>query len=418
VGEAAGLGVTAKRDRRRLQGKRVGVLLFSNYPADPRPRRAAEALIREGAVVDLLCMQQNEREPRHENVNGVNVSRVPFKRYRGGKVTYVGQYSAFIFISFVYLTLRSLRRRYDFIHVHNMPDALVFAAAIAKIRGSKLVLDLHDPMPELMQTIFRLPAESWSVRTLRTIEKKSIAFSDLVLTVNIACQNLYSARSCPRDKIRVVLNSPDDYIFRFRPANLSGSNGQTAERPYIILYHGSLVARNGLDLAVEALDVVRKSISNVKLVVCGDRTPFLEKVMENVRERQLEKNVDYLGVQNLSGIVEAINACDLGIIPNHKNIFTEINTPTRIFEYLALGKPVIAPRTKAIQDYFADQELTFFELGNACDLARQIQYAYSHPEELVQTTRRGQRVYLDHTWTRERSQFLDAVGDLIEGTHP
>ena len=169
---------------------------------------------------------------------------------------------------------------------------------------------------------------------------------------------------------------------------------------------------------MEALEAVRKSIPNVKLVVCGDRTPFLEKVMETVRERQLEKNVDYLGVQNLNGIVDAINACDLGIIPNHKNIFTEINTPTRIFEYLALGKPVIAPRTKAIQDYFADQELIFFELGNASDLARQIEYAYSHPEELMQTTQRGQRVYLDHTWTRERSQFLDAVGELLEGTRP
>jgi glycosyltransferase involved in cell wall biosynthesis len=409
------VGVAATRDHRRLRGKRVGVLLFSNYPADPRPRRAAEALIREGASVDLLCMQQNEREPRHENVNGVNVSRVPFRRYRGGKLAYVGQYSAFIFISFLYLTLRSLRKRYDFIHVHNMPDALVFAAAIAKIRGSKLVLDLHDPMPELMQTIFRLPAESWSVRTLRTLEKKSIAFSDLVLTVNIACQNLYSARSCSRDKIRVVLNSPDDYIFRFRPASLNGSNGQMDEKTYTILYHGSLVARNGLDLAVEALDAVRQSIPNVKLVVCGDRTPFLEKVMQTVRERRLEKSVDYLGVQNLNGIVNAINSCDLGIIPNHKNIFTEINTPTRIFEYLALGKPVIAPRTRAIQDYFADQELIFFELGNASDLARQIEYAYFHPAELVQTTQRGQRVYLDHTWTRERSQFLDAVGDLLEG---
>jgi glycosyltransferase involved in cell wall biosynthesis len=413
VGKAARAGVAAKRDR-SLQGKRVGVLLFSNYPADPRPRRAAEALIREGAVVDLLCLQQNEREPRHENVNGVNVSRLPFRRYRGGKLAYVGQYSAFIFVSFVYLTLRSLRRRYDFIHVHNMPDALIFAAATAKARGSKLILDLHDPMPELMQTIFRLPAESWSVRALKTIEKKSIAFSDLVLTVNIACQDLYSGRSCSRDKIRVVLNSPDDYIFRFQPVSLNGSNGQTAAKPFTILYHGSLVARNGLDLAVEALDSVRKSIPNVKLVICGDRTPFLESVLEMVRERRLENCIDYLGVQNLNGIVNAINACDLGIIPNHKNIFTEINTPTRIFEYLALGKPVIAPRTKAIQDYFGDRELVFFELGNANDLARQIEHAYSHREEVAQTTQRGQQVYLDHTWTRERSQFLDAVTGLLQ----
>ena len=405
-------GVVAKKGR-RFHGKRVGVLLFSNYPADPRPRRAAEALTREGAIVDLLCMQQNEREPRHENVNGVNVSRLPFRRYRGGKLTYVGQYSAFILISFVYLTIRSLRKRYDFIHVHNMPDILVFAAAAAKARGSKLILDLHDPMPELMQTIFKLPPESLSVRALKMMEKKSIAFSDLVLTVNIACQNLYSARSCRRDKIQVVLNSPDDHIFRFRPANLNGSDSGTIERPYTILYHGSLVARNGLDLAVEALASVRRSIPNVKLVVCGERTPFLDRVMEMARERQLENNIDYLGVQNLNGIVEAITACDLGIIPNQKNIFTEINTPTRIFEYLALGKPVIAPRTKAIQDYFGDRDLVFFELGNAVDLARQIEYAFSHPKEVTETTQRGQRVYLEHTWMREKSQFLDAVGELL-----
>src|SRR5438046_8434967 len=115
-GRPSARGVVAKKGR-RFHGKRVGVLLFSNYPADPRPRRAAEALTREGAIVDLLCMQQNEREPRHENVNGVNVSRLPFKRYRGGKLTYVGQYSAFILISFLYLTIRSLRHLDDFIPV-------------------------------------------------------------------------------------------------------------------------------------------------------------------------------------------------------------------------------------------------------------------------------------------------------------
>src|SRR5207237_6602702 len=157
--------------------------------------------------------------------------------YRGGKLTYVGQYSAFILVSFVYLTMRSLRKRYAFIQVHNMPDVLVFAAAAAKLRGSKLILDLHDPMPELMQTIFKLPAESLSVRALKTMERRSIAFADLVLTVNIACQNLYSARSCRLDKIRVVLNSPDDYIFRFRPANLNGSNSGTIQKPSTIPYY-------------------------------------------------------------------------------------------------------------------------------------------------------------------------------------
>ena len=135
--------------------------------------------------------------------------------------------------------------------------------------------------------------------------------------------------------------------------------------------------------------------------------------MESARQRGLDGNIDYLGVRDLKGIDEAIEECDLGIIPNHRNIFTEINTPTRIFEYLALAKPVIAPKAKGIQDYFGDNDLIFFELGNADDLARKIEFAYSHPEEVADTVKRGQEVYLSHTWSRERLSLLNSISELL-----
>ncbi len=75
-------------------------------------------------------------------------------------------------------------------------------------------------------------------------------------------------------------------------------------------------------------------------------------------------HVRYLGPKRLEELVHEIESCDVGIIPNHRNTFTEINTPTRIFEYLALGKPVVAPRTLGIQDYFSPDALLFFESGN------------------------------------------------------
>jgi hypothetical protein len=152
--------------RWRLRGKRAAVLLFSYYPADPRPRRAAQALVDEGVTVDLVCLQNNRDEPRREIINGVNVFRVPLKRHRGGKARYIGQYSSFILRSFVHLALRSAIRRYDFVHVHNMPDVLVFSALVPKMSGAKIILDLHDPVPELMQTIYKLSEKSFSVRLL------------------------------------------------------------------------------------------------------------------------------------------------------------------------------------------------------------------------------------------------------------
>lgn len=395
---------------RRLKGKRAAVVLFSHYPSDPRPRRAAEALVAEGVTIDLICLQADRSEARHENVNGVNVTRVPLKRRRSGKLRYAWQYSAFIAISFGHLLTRSLRRKYDFIHAHNMPDVLVFSAIVPKLLGAKVVLDLHDPMPELMETIFNLPPDSLAVRGLKAMEKSSINFADVVLTVNKACKRIYSSRSCPAEKITTVINSPDDRVFTLQEPCLSGDRDGA---DFVVLYHGSLVHRNGFDLAVEAIEAVRRRIPQAVLVVCGAQTPFFDAVMHSARARGLEEAVRYMGPKNIHQIVEAIDQCDLGIVPNHRNLFTEINTPTRIFEYLARGKPVIAPRAGGILDYFGEDELIYFELGDACDLARKIEYAYGHPKELEDVVRRGQAVYREHTWTHEKSELINTIAALF-----
>ena len=400
---------------RRLRGKRAAVLLFSHYPADPRPRRAAEALAAQGVNIDVICLRDSDRDPANETYGSIRVTRVRLKRQRGGRLAYVGQYAAFVLVSFLYLAWKSLRRRYDLVHVHNMPDVLVFSAIVPKLLGAKVILDLHDPMPELMQTIFKLPEESFSVTILKRLERWSITFADLVLTVNLACKKIYSSRSCQPRKIQVVINSPDDDVFRLqrvKACQVNGKNGNGSD-PFVILYHGSLVHRNGFDLAVESLDKIRKTIPSVRLKVCGGRTAFFEEVMNSAKQRGLDGNIDYLGPCNVNQIVEAIEDCSLGIIPNHRNIFTEINTPTRIFEYLALAKPVIAPKARGIQDYFGENDLIFFELGDADDLARKIEFVYSHPVYVADTVKRGQAVYLSHTWRRERLTLLNSIDALF-----
>ena len=405
----------AAASTRRLRGRRGAVLLFSHYPADPRPRRAAEALAAQGVNIDLICLRDSDSDPTHQTYGNIDVTRVGMKRRRGGRLAYIAQYAAFVLTCFFRLAWRSLTRRYDFVHVHNMPDVLVFSAMVPKLLGAKVILDLHDPMPELMRTIFKLSEESFSVAMLKRLEKWSIRFADLVLTVNLACKKIYSSRSCEPRKIKVVINSPDDDVFRLPGTNSRNGNGKNGNgsKPFVVLYHGSLVHRNGFDLALESLEKVKSTIPSVRLKVCGARTAFFEEVMKTAQQRGLDRNVDYLGRCNVNEIVEAIRNCDLGIIPNHRNIFTEINTPTRIFEYLALSKPVIAPKTRGIQDYFGDQDLIFFELGDADDLARQIEFAYSHPIDVAETVKRGQAVYRSHTWSRERLTLLNSIGELF-----
>ncbi len=390
----------------------MAMVTFSSYPADPRPRRAVAALVREGMKVDLICLG-NENAPRREILEGIEVLRVPLKNRRGGMIAYAYQYGAFILISSMIFALRSITRGYDLVYVHNMPDILVSSSLAPKVLGAKVVLDLHDPMPELMMTIFNLKKDSFNVRLLTRLEKWSIARADLVVTVNMACKRIFSSRSCPAEKIGVVMNAPDGQIFPFRAAPSRAPANRTRTEPFVIMYHGSLVERNGLDVAVDALARVRYAIPGAELRIYGHNTPFLERVMDGAKKKDLGDAVRYLGPKRLEELVAEIEYCDLGVIPNQRNSFTEINTPTRIFEYLALAKPVIAPATPGIQDYFSKESLLFFEPGNPADLAQQIEHAFAHPGELLEIVRKGQQVYLEHTWERERNTLLDRVSEIL-----
>jgi glycosyltransferase involved in cell wall biosynthesis len=394
----------------RLRDRRAAVLLFSYYPSDPRPRRAAEALVAEGMRVDLICLKGSPDEPSHERFNGVDIVRVPIKRRRGGAVAYMYQYAAFIVAAFAMLAARSLTRRYALVHVHNMPDLLVFSALVPKLLGARIVLDLHDPMPELMTTIFGFGASSLSVRILKRLERWSIAIADVVLVVNLACKRIFSSRSCPPEKIHVVMNSPDENIFALRAPRERTSG---ASKPFVLMYHGSILERNGLDVCVTALAAVRRSAPDVELRIYGEPTPFLDRTMEIVRASDLDGCVRYFGKKRLEDIVAAIDECDAGIIPNRRSLFTEINTPTRIFEYLSRGKPVVTGRAPGVSDYFAEDALFFFELGDAEDLGRAIVRVMQHPHDVPRVVQRGQEVYLAHRWSAERAGYVERVARLL-----
>ena len=397
---------------KRLAGRRVAMVTFSSYPFDPRPRRSIDALIAEGATVDLICLG-SKNDVKGQAPHGVKVFRVPLKHPRRGKFEYAFRYGIFILVSSLTFAVRSLGRRYDLVYVHNMPDILVASALIPKMLGSKVVLDLHDPMPELMMTIFRTQEDNRSVRLMKSLEKWSIARADLAVTVNVACKRIFSSRSCPAEKIAVVMNAPDGQIFPCREPKLRSASTQDGDRPFVIMYHGSIVERNGLDVALDALARVRKTIPGAELRIFGSQTAFLDHVMEKARSMRLQDAVQYLGPRRLEVLVTEIDNCDLGIIPNHRNAFTDINTPTRVFEYLAMGKPVIAPSTQGILDYFNKDSLVFFEPGNAVELAQQIKYAFLHPREVLEIVRRGQEIFSEHTWDREKETLVSRVSSLF-----
>jgi glycosyltransferase involved in cell wall biosynthesis len=411
--ELVGRDPAATGAKAALAGKRGAVLLFSYYPADSRPRLAAEALATESVAVEVVCLRESQEEPRREIVNGVSILRLRLKRHRAGKMRYVAQYSTFIFRSFLYLAFRSIVRRYDFVHVHNMPDVLVFSALIPKALGAKVILDLHDPMPELMMSIYNLGADKPFVRLLRRLENYSIAFADLVLTPNKAFRELFISRGCPPDRIHIVMNSPESNIFQPCKYASSPSTGANGDRSFKIMYHGLIAERHGLDIALEAVAKLRSVIPALEFHIFGDRTLYMNQVEAQVRQLGLQACVHYHGCRPQAEIAKSICSIDLGIIPNKRTPFTELNMPTRIFEYLAMGKPVVMPNTRGIRDYFSVDSALFFEPDDPQSLTNAILEVYLRPEKVHSILARGRSVYAAHRWETQRSEFLNQVGLLF-----
>ena len=397
---------------------KLAAVVFSYCPADPRVRRESEALVEQGIDVDVICLK-GPGQSWSERVRGVRYIRLPISRRRGGKLRYVWEYFAFTIMSLFVLAGLHLRNWYRAVHVHNMPDVLVFSALVPRLTGAKVILDLHDPMPEVFMTKYDLDAEHMLIRLLRFFERISIAFSSVVLTPNIGFRDLFVSRGCPEDKIHVIMNTPQESIFgasQTAPGDAlrRADDVATAGRPgtFTIMFHGTIVERHGLSTALEALAHLKGKGADIRFDVYGDGD-YVEQFLDQVGKLGLEDVVSYHGFVSLETIAEKIETVDLGLIPNMRSTFTEINLPTRIFEYLCKGKPVIVPRTKGILDYFTDDDILFFEPGDAASLAGAIQRAQSNRELRERVLERGTRVYARHSWRVESEKLVDIVARLI-----
>jgi glycosyltransferase involved in cell wall biosynthesis len=395
--------------------QRVGMAVFSYYPDDPRVRREAEALVAAGMEV-LVCCLCKPGQPAVETVRGVIVHRLPVVRKRGSPVRYVIEYVGFIVLALLRLARIHRTQALDVVHIHNMPDVLVAAAIVPRLSGARVILDLHDPMPEVFMTKYGMGTEHVVIRILQMLERWSIKCAHLVLTPNGAFRDIFVRRGCPAAKVAVVMNTPDPAVFSL-PGGVSAVPVARRKGEFRLMYHGTIVERHGLDTALDALIFVRTTLPGVVLHVFGEGD-FVGPFLSRVRELSLESLVVYHGQVPLEVIAATIPSVDVGIIPNKRSVFTEVNLPTRIFEYLAHGKPVIVPRTRGINEYFDDSSLNFFDAGDANSLAGAIQAIQRDPVRAQVVLDRGRAIFEKHSWPVERANFVRLVEGLLAPPQP
>jgi len=387
---------------------RIASVAFTIYDADPRVRRMSEALVKRGDEVVAIALRQPE-QPRQRSVDGVQVHGVDIKQHQGTSLRiYVTQYLRFLLVATWLLTRFHLKKRFDVVHVNNMPDFLVFAALPAKLLGAKVILDLHDPMPELFSAKFDSGATHPVVRAITVVERLSIAFADRAITVQQVHLDTFVSHGNPRGKFVEVQNAADTRIFPVGAA-LSEHRRTTTIR---IVYHGTIAPRLGLDTLVYAVGTARDALGDVEVTLIGDGEDA-DRIQTIIRAQSLDDIIHFEpGFVPVSELLPFLERADIGVVPAGLDPFTARMLPSKLLEYVTLGIPTACADLPAVRHYFRDDELAFFPPGDIEALAGALVELSGDPEARELQAKRAMRFLDEHSWPSERQKYLDLVDEL------
>ena len=388
------------------------MIVFAPYPlGETRVQREAEALVRNGYEVDVICIRV-PGEPPHGEYKGITIYRekyyIPFTNpYNTGLLEKFIYYLCFFLSAGIRVTRLHLKKKYVTIQVHNLPDFLVFCTLIPKMLGIPIILDLHDLMPEFFAGRFGLNS-SFASRLIYWQERAACRFVNHVITVSEHWRQALYNRGVPEKKCSVIMNVADDQIFYPSAIN---QHPTKAHQDFRLIYHGSMQQRYGLDLVLQAIYHVQYEIPDIHLSLIG-YGPYLPVLQKMVEDLGLQKHVSIEPLHLAEELPEIIRTCDLGVVPYRSDVFTDGLVPTKLMEYAAMEFPSIAARTTAIQNYFTDTNIEFFEPGNVEDLIRCIIMLYHNPGRMVELARASRNFNQRYNWVQIGAEYVALVERL------
>jgi len=390
--------------RQRARPLKIAMVAYSFYDWDNCVMRYAGALAARGDRVDVISLAKPNQLPA-ETVRGVNVFRVQGRVINErGKWDYFWRVFSFFLRAIVLLTRKHWKNRYDVIHIHSVPDLLVFTALVPKLTGARIILDIHDILPEFYASKFKVSHQSFAFKSLVWVERLCAKFADHVIISNDIWLKKFIGRSAGPSKCSTVLNFPDPAIFR--------RNGRSRDDgKFIMLYPGSLNRHQGVDIAIRAFHLIRNEVPNAEFHVHGTGTAR-DSLLQLVADLGLGDRVfikDSVPLLEIAGVIE--NA-DLGVVPKRKDPFGTEAFSTKTLEFMSLGVPLIVSDTAVDTYYFNDSVVTFFHDEDEHDLARCMLTMYKHPEFRRELAANALEFVKKYSWAARKDFYLSLVDSL------
>jgi glycosyltransferase involved in cell wall biosynthesis len=387
------------------------MIVHSYYEEDPRVRREAESIVATGRPVTVLALRK-DGSPETSDIAGVRVHHLDVQRHQGaGLRVYLREYLSFLVRSMWRSVRLHRRERFALVQVHTLPDFLVIAALPLKVAGVPVLLDLHEAMPEFFRS--RFPGASSPVvhRLLRLQERLSIALSTRTVTVNPVMRDRLIGLGVSPDKVDVVVNSPS--LARF-DATAHPRRGFREDGRLRLVYTGALTPTYELDVAIDAVGRLATERPDLDVAVDvfgrGDSEPALRDQAERLG---IAERVTFHGRIPIEEVPAAVARADIGLAPTRHDRFTDMSLSTKVFEYAAMGKPVVATRLPMVEHAFPPGTVGTYVSGDAESMVAAISAFADDPIVRESAVAHSATIVEAGAWEHEAIGYLAVVERMI-----
>jgi glycosyltransferase involved in cell wall biosynthesis len=391
----------------------ICMVVYTNYSIDARVRREADTLASLPGYSVVVITPKEGRSPETHTVRGVKVQEVNLNKYRGkNRVRYLQSYLKFMFLAFLGCSKLLVGRSLDVVHIHNMPDCLIFSAILPLLLGKKIILDIHDTIVETYSSKFNDKTHKFTRRMLHRLlcleESICCSLAHQIICVNHVQREVLIKRGIPEKKITISMNVPDPRSFTHGKENGKGD----AEEGFRLVYFGTIARRLGIDLAIRAVAKLKGQIPGLRFVILGDGEDRQDCI--RLSEDLGTNNVVYFSETYVphDELMALLPGLDLVVVANRKNPATELMLPVKMLEGIALGMPVIVPRLRAIEYYFSDDQVYYFEADSVDSLTDTILNAYHNRSRSLIKVRRANQFIEKHGWGTHKLDLINLYREL------
>ena len=322
-------------------------------------------------------------------------------RRRGSTLRYLFEYGGFFLWALAWIGHRVFWHKPDVVYINSPPDFLAFAGFPAKLRGIPVILDVHDPMPELFTAKGR--DSGIAARALARQEVWSAKFADRVITVHEPLRELLQTRS-PDVEMDIVMNVPDTRGWpdlALDPASR------------LLVYTGSIAIRYGLEEVFRAVAQVRDRIPGIGVRLTGEGEDVAQ-LTELAAALGIADVVEFAGRVPWEQIVSSQADAWAGVNVPRPDELGHLSFSNKVVEWVAMGLPVIAARTPTMERYFPEGTHWYVEPGSAEHVAAALLELHGASSEELSRRKAASRAALAAIeWPVQRRRLLDVVDDTV-----